>query len=210
MSASIHKELLSLAKTDYPEIHALITHNGVVELEAKTSDEFFPYMAKTVVSQLLSVAAAGTIWKRVIELAEQQNKGLKDIFSTEHEQAVRDCGLSNSKFKAISGLKVLLDNDADFAETVLASNYQQVRKLITSLWGFGEWSADICAIFYCALPDVYAPKDVAVVNGIKKLCKDTKSPEQIADDFSPYKSYFCRHIWLGTNNGYIDSIKGTK
>ena len=206
MPTSIHKNLLKISKTSYPTINSLIEHNGVIELEPKKEIELFPFMAKTVVSQLLSVAAASTIWGRINELANSEGREIKDLFCAEHEKAVRACGLSNSKFKAISGFKELLDAELGFAKTLLIADYNEIKKSITSLWGFGDWSADICSIFYCGLPDVYAAKDVAVVNAIKKLCGDAQKPEHIAKQFSPYQSYFCRHLWLGINNGYIASV----
>ena len=203
MTTKIHKKLLESAASRYPDLHKMIDLNGVIEIHPGKASELFDYLARTVVGQQLSVTAAKTIWQRVEQLAESRKVSEAALFSLENEEEIRSCGLSRSKFKAICGLTQAIKSGSLDGQQLLSAEYEQVLEMITALWGFGSWSADMCAISFCGLKDIYPEKDVSIVNGLQKVCGTKDSSEQIAQAFSPYRSYLCHHIWRGMDNGFI-------
>ncbi|MCP4271996.1 MAG: hypothetical protein GY781_08515 [Gammaproteobacteria bacterium] len=203
MYKHIHKTLLDKSKNKYPNIYNLIVHNGLIETNQYNHEEFFEFMARTVVSQQLSDAAANTIWGRIKSLAEDEKCLIIDLFCPENSIPVKGCGISGNKFRAISELRSALKKKLICPKTIISSIYEEVISKITSLWGFGLWSADMCAIFYCNLPDIYPENDVAIIRGIEKLCLEDVNHKTVAQDFSPYRSYLCHHIWMGVDSGII-------
>jgi len=195
--------LLDKSKNKYPKIYNLIEHNGLIETNKYNHKDFFDFLARTVVSQQLSDAAAKTIWGRIEDLANNKQCLVFDLFCSYNELSVKGCGISSNKFRAISELRTALENKLICPETVLSSNYDEVINIITSLWGFGIWSADMCAIFYCTLPDIYPETDVAIIQGIKKLCGEYVNHISVANEFTPYRSYLCLHIWMGVDSGFV-------
>lgn len=201
---------MSAADIHHPDLADVIRLNlsnhedsaDLIAVDAGDKADCFRFLARTVVGQLLSAKAARTIWYRVEQLAVANTVGLIDLFSGDHQSTLREAGLSGSKYKTIAGLRFELNGDPDFATRLLKSDYADIKAQITSLWGFGDWSADMCAIFYCGLPDVFPLKDVAIINGLNKLCSG-EEPEPAAARYAPYRSYLCKHIWLGFNTGYI-------
>ncbi len=203
MYKHIHKTLLDKSKIKYPNIYNLIVQNGLIETNQYSPEDFFEFMARTVVSQQLSDAAANTIWGRIKDLADNSKCLIIDLFYPENNIPVKGCGISGNKFRAISELRTALEKKLICPKSVISSNYEEVISTITSLWGFGLWSADMCAIFYCNLPDIYPENDVAIIRGINKLCLEEDDHITVAQDFSPYRSYLCHHLWMGVDKGLI-------
>ena len=209
----IHNQVLQIADSHHPDFAELIRLNlsnlsnqtidaEKLSLQSKHESECFQFFARTVVGQLLSTKAASTIWQRLVQLASSNSVALSELFHQKYEEDVRACGLSRNKYRAICELANELEDNKYFTAQLLTSDYAQIKTKVTAIWGFGEWSADMCAIFFCAQPDVFPPKDVAIMNGLKKLCAE-EPPAVAATRYSPYRSYLCKHIWLGFNTGYI-------
>lgn len=186
MSKVIHSKLLEISEASGTALFELIKRNGVMYIEPESSSRLFGFLARTVVGQQLSAKAAGTIWDRVEFLASTNETTLTNLFSGAFEQDVRACGISKNKYKAISALKNTLDSDELCVDTLLSSSHENITEMITGMWGFGRWSADMTAIFFCGLQDVYPDTDVAINHGLSMLIGSYPSPEKLADfDLSP-------------------------
>ncbi len=199
----VHNFLLKKSSNHNGKINTLINLNGPINIEKQDSDKLFYFLARAVVGQQLSSKAAKTIWDRIIKLSNKYDKEIIDIFKMKHHKAIRNCGISSNKLKAIVGLRDKINRSHDYAENLLDAEYSFVIESISSLWGFGNWSADMCAIFYCGLSDVFPETDSAIVQGMKKLCGDNTDPIKEARRYSPYRSYLSKHIWCGLDTGRI-------
>jgi DNA-3-methyladenine glycosylase II len=202
--SDIHELLLQCSSKHHTRIHSLFIQNGPITIEAMPSSMFFEFLARTVVGQQLSAIAARTIWVRVESLANEQKLEIFELFQKNNEESLRLCGISRAKIRAIIELRTSLENNLISASTILASDYEDVVSSITNLWGFGRWSADMCAIFYCGLQDIFPDNDAAIEKGLKKLCGVDVDSESTFHLYTPYRSYLCRHIWHGLDSGYID------
>ena len=70
------------------------------------------------------------------------------------------------------------------------------KKTITSLWGFGDWSAEMIAIFYLGKTNIWSEKDLILNKGINQICDQCKlTPDELLKIVDPYQSYLALHIW---------------
>ena len=70
------------------------------------------------------------------------------------------------------------------------------KKSIKSLWGFGDWSAEMIAIFYLGKTNVWSNGDLMLKKGIDEICEDSEiTPQELVDLVDPFQSYLALHIW---------------
>ena len=204
MSKATHKKLLE-ATRDLQFLNRLIENNGVIHLRKKSEDQLFEHLCKTVVSQQLSNKAADTIWNRISNISRLQHDSLFDFVSHENSENIKSCGLSKFKLKAIIGLKEALSTNKISKEIYSTSDPQIIIDEISKLWGFGKWSAEMTALFFFALPDVWSEDDVALRRGLNIISqKENTSPNDILYLMTPFKSFFSMHIWKGLDDGSIN------
>ena len=86
-------------------------------------------------------------------------------------------------------------------------NESELSLFIQSLWGFGPWSAEIIAMFFYGMPDIWAKKDLILNRYIKLIAKlENESYENIIQVYSPFKTYLALHIWKANNSGLFKEI----
>jgi len=194
MSEQVHLQLLQATK-GLVSLRQAIENNGVMSLSAQQPVQFFIYLARSVAAQQLSNAAASTIWSRVIKAAGSE-AGLYDFCVESHYQQLRGCGLSNSKVKTILGLRSALES-GELGDSLFQSQDRKfITQELTKLWGIGPWTADMAAIFFFALPNIWAPGDAALVRGLEFFAsKEGVEPTMILKLTEPYHSYLALHIW---------------
>lgn len=172
-----------------------LTHDHVTA----TRDDFdLPSLAQTIVGQQLSTKAAATIWGRVaaaIDIHDPQS-----YLAATHDE-LRALGLSSQKVKYFHGLaEAVRDDKLDFAALKRASN-DDVIAALTSLKGFGVWSAQMMLIFALARPDVWPSGDLGVQEGLRMYRKlkerpDAKATEQYGlKKFGPHTSAAALLLW---------------
>jgi DNA-3-methyladenine glycosylase II len=196
------EHLLEVSKTICPAFHSIIVENGVLDVSRQKSDQLLVYLVRTVIGQQLSTSAARSIWSRVVDLLKHQECDLERLICEENRDLIQQCGISKNKVRAVFEIKKTFDQEPAFAEKILKSDYQSVVTRIESVWGLGRWSADMCAMFYCGLPDVLPMNDSAINKGAEKIF-ETRDLQTVAEQFSPYRTYMCLHIWRAIDGNYL-------
>ena len=209
MSESAHKHLLMVSKRTDTALNLIIRKNGIIHLQNSGAPNIFLFLARTLVGQQLSKGAADTIWRRMQAAAAGLELELCELCQESNMELIRKCGISSSKAKALLLLRRSYLDSIITDEAVMKSSYEDISELVTSLWGFGQWSADMVAIFYAKLPDVFPSKDVAVQRGLRILSR-LHCEHSIYDRYSPYRSYLCRHVWAALDSGLLDKIENPK
>jgi len=204
MSIAIHEKLLAKFKYRFPMVHEMLSANGVLCLREKKDVDFFAHMARTVAGQQLSKQAATTIWKRVLSEAERNGIGIFEFCGELHKDEIRKCGLSRSKVSAILSLKAAIENNEIVSKSLRQAPLDEIRKQVTKLWGFGDWSADMIAISFFGHPDVWAPGDAALQRGVKILSGGDAALEvEILRMVRPYRTYLALHVWRALDSKII-------
>lgn len=204
MTAQAHKHLLSKSRSHYQDIHKLIKTNGVIYLERRNDVSIFDFLARVVSGQQLSKSAAKTIYGRLEAFAADAELPLIEFVSEKNRERLLQCGLSRNKVKALLALKDAFNQRILVESASYAPTHEEISQKVTSIWGFGQWSADMTAIFYYGISDVWSDNDVSLQKGINILTGSIAEDSiKLVTRFSPYKSFLALHIWKGIDDGVL-------
>ena len=196
MNKKAHNHLLKVGNDYCPALSQIVSNNGIIEINVDKTIDVFECLAQTVVEQQVSYKAAKSIWKKVKASAESKGFDLIDYFDEKNKSSLRNDGLSQNKIKSIMGAKKAINDGLISLEKLEQLSYDDYKKLIKSLWGFGDWSAEMIAIFYLGRTNVWSDGDLMLSKGINEICLDTEtSPQQLIDMVDPFQSYLALHIW---------------
>ena len=196
MNKKAHNHLLKVGNDYCPALSQIVSNNGIIEINVDKTIDVFECLAQTVVEQQVSYKAAKSIWKKVKASAERKGFDLIDYFDEKNKSSLRNDGLSQNKIKSIMGAKKAINDGLISLEKLEQLSYGDYKKLIKSLWGFGDWSAEMIAIFYLGRTNVWSDGDLMLSKGINEICLDTEtSPQQLIDMVDPFQSYLALHIW---------------
>ena len=196
MTDKIHNHLLKISAEHCKPLAAIIKANGVINIEIPTDIELFDCLAQTVVEQQLSYKAAKSIWNKIKTSSEGRNIKLIDYFDSKYVAHIRKDGLSENKIKAILGAKEAVNGGEITLKGLSEMNDIEFKASITGLWGFGDWSAEMIAIFYLGRTNVWSEKDLILNKGINQICEQCElTPHELLEIVDPYQSYLALHIW---------------
>ena len=196
MSVDIHNRLLDLANKHCRPLETIILDNGVINIQVPNNLDVFDCLAQTVVEQQLSYKAAKSIWEKINNSAKELDMKLMDYLSEENTISMRNDGLSNNKIKAILGARVAVKSGDITLSKISEMDDETYKKTITSLWGFGDWSAEMIAIFYLGKTNIWSEKDLILNKGINQICEQCElTSHELLELVDPYQSYLALHIW---------------
>ena len=196
MGREIHSHLIEVSKKHCKPLQKLLQKNGVIEINVPKNFPLFDCLTQTVIEQQLAYAAAKTIWQRLNKAASSADQTLFQFCNQKNRANLKKIGLSGNKIKAILGARSAIKNGDLNADDLSVMNYEKLHKTITSLWGFGNWSVDMIAIFYYGMTNIWSDQDLVLNRGIESLCEKTDlSPEDLLQLVNPYQSYLALHIW---------------
>ena len=196
MGRDIHSHLIEVSKKHCKPLQKLLQKNGVIEINVPKNFPLFDCLTQTVIEQQLAYAAAKTIWQRLNKAASSADQTLFQFCNQKNIEVLKKIGLSGNKIRAILGAKSAIKNGALKSDDLSNMDYEKLHKSITSLWGFGNWSVDMIAIFYYGMTNIWSDQDLILNRGIKSLCEETDlSPEDLLQLVNPYQSYLALHIW---------------
>lgn len=155
-------------------------------------DDGFPALLKAIVSQQLSVAAADSIWKKLME-SEFLNPGAILLAS---EEDLRGCGLSRPKIRYA---RALAESEVDFEGLRQKSSEEVIAELVR-IPGIGLWTAEIYLMFSLGRADILAAGDLALQEAARVLFDLEERPKEkvlasMARQWSPWRSVAARILW---------------
>lgn len=123
-----------------------------------------------VVGQMLSIAAAGTIIRRLLDRFGNAAGVLKWAQRSCHRKGAA-CGLSQNKRKALAAWAEFSEGRKNLSGRWRRCELEDYRREITQLRGFGRWSADMIAIFHLGRMDVWPETDKGVDVAVRRIFK---------------------------------------
>ena len=155
---------------------------------------------RTIVSQLLSTAAARSINERLLA----EHGSVEAIIAWAMAAAEDDppaCGLSRAKRRAIGAWGRLLEAEGGCPrERWSTLPADRLLERIREVRGFGPWSADMLAIFGFGHPDIWPEGDVAVMRVARRLWPRRKPPS-IRRMVAGHGSYAALCCWSVIEHG---------
>jgi DNA-3-methyladenine glycosylase II len=191
------KQILDHLRQD-PVLCRAIDTVQLTDREAIT--DVYYYLLEAIVSQQLSVKASDTIFKRFLQLFENQYPVAEKLVEMDIE-TLRSVGLSQQK-------AAYLRNVAQFAlekgmeiEKIQSMSDEEAIVYLSAIKGVGKWTVEMILMNMNRL-DVFPYDDLGIRQAMIKLYglqSEGKTLENelfsIADRWIPYRSIACRYLW---------------
>jgi DNA-3-methyladenine glycosylase II len=158
----------------------------------------FSDLTEMVISQQISVKAADAIFAKLKMVMDAPVTA--ENFLKLREKDLRGAGLSSQKIDYLTGLAKAVQSKKFRIAALKRMNDDDVIDSITSIKGFGVWSAQMYLMFSLARPDVWPIGDLGVQNGAK-LYMDADSrmtPKELAiwgDRFAGHRTAASLLLW---------------
>lgn len=169
-----------------------------------TEDLTWPYFGpglssfiRIVCGQQVSTSAAQSIWEKV---QKQLAPLTPETLLNAPDETYRIAGLSGQKTSYIKGLsQETLAGNFDI-EALSALPDDKVTKAITSLKGFGPWSAEIYLMFCLARPDIWPAGDLGIQEGLRQYLGRDERPtidetRKLGERFAPRRTAASILLW---------------
>ena len=192
MQDALHRRFVATAEGLSPALGRDIAALGPIWFPERADHGPAAFLARAIVGQQISASAARGIWARVEGAAAAQGATLAEFLARVDAEALRQCGLSGNKTKAVLAIQA-----AAFVspfDGLHALDHAARSALLCAIWGIGQWTADMMAIFYYHEPDIWPAGDLAVQRGFKTYIGRGK-PEKAAALFAPHRSLLALYMW---------------
>ncbi len=155
-------------------------------------------IANLIIEQQISFKAAITVKKRFAKLID--GKSFEEIIQMSNNE-LQSIGISFRKADYIKNVfNFFKTNEIDFEYMT----DEEVIDCLTSIKGVGEWTAQMFLIFNLFRENIFSPKDLALINSIKKNYSisllDKIELEKLINQWSPYNTIACLLLWESIEN----------
>lgn len=165
----------------------------------------FEGLFRMIVEQQVSVAAAASIWRRVVEGLDGEVSPASVL--ARDTEALRGCGLSGQK--ARYGHEIARAHTAgliDFSHLGRLSDAEAVARL-TAIKGVGRWTAETFLMFCEGRTDVFPAGDIALQEAMRWADGTTLRPREKdacarAEAWRPHRSVAAHLLW-----GWYGAVK---
>ena len=155
-------------------------------------------IANLIIEQQISFKAAITIKKRFAKIVDKKSQSeIMNMSNTD----LQSIGISFRKAEYIKNVFRFFKNKTiDFDKM----SDKEVIDCLVTIKGVGEWTAQMFLIFNLFREDIFSPKDLALINSIKKNYQlesvGKGEIEKLTKNWSPYNSIACLLLWESVEN----------
>lgn len=179
-----------------PELAQVIRRAGPCALAP--DPDTFAVLTRSVISQLISVAAAKAITTRLY--AACKGKLTPSRVAALSDETLKVVGISGGKARAVRGVAAAYLDDKTFAKKLAAADDPTARAMLLPLWGVGAWTADMVLIFSLGHLDVFPVGDLVVRSGLKSVLGLAETPSQaeaarLGAPWTPARSVAAYYLW---------------
>ena len=186
------------------KLKKLIEEHGTFKLEKKKN--LCLYLCYSIMSQQLSSKVALVLRKRFIDLYGGEPTA-QQIVDTAFEK-LRGIGLSNAKVNYVQNVaRFDIEHGINHKKLARMSNEKAIEYL-TQIKGVGRWTSEMLLMFALCREDIFSPLDLGLQQAViglydlkhrkKKIM--TAKIVQIAEQWSPYRTYACLYLWRWKDN----------
>ena len=194
-SADIAHALDALA-SDHERIARALAQVGYPE--ERRRDHSFATLARIIVGQQVSVAAAASITRKLVDTLGGDLTAASVLNTPEED--LRGAGLSRQKVSYMQSLATAEASGQLSLTTLPTLSDDEATAAITAIKGFGEWSAHMYLMFSLGRPDIWPVGDLAVREGFKRIqgLEDRPTAAQLkplGEPYRPYRSALAMLCW---------------
>ncbi len=164
----------------------------------KTRGDSFTTLARAIVGQQISVAAAESVWNRVL-VAAKKKVSPKTILALSVED-LRAAGLSGRKVEYIRDLADHFHSGRLHANQWHGMDDEFIIKELCNIRGIGRWTAEMFLIFNMVRPDILPLDDVGLIRAIS-LNYFSGEPvsrheaREVAANWAPWRTVATWYMW---------------
>ncbi|MEQ8787343.1 MAG: DNA-3-methyladenine glycosylase [Pirellulaceae bacterium] len=178
-------------------LHAAVRRVGPCRL--KLQRDRFGCLARAIISQQISVAAARSIRGRLLELAGPDGITPQSLLRQSPE-SLRTAGVSPQKSRYLLDLAEKVHRGEVPLARIGRLDDEQVIESLTRIKGVGRWTAEMFLIFSLGRMDVLPVDDLGVRSAIRRLygladLPDKATCHEIGAPWRPYASVASWYLW---------------
>jgi DNA-3-methyladenine glycosylase II len=183
-----------------PVLGAAITRIGRCEMATRQRKDHLSALCGSIVSQQLSTKAAATIFGRLLALFPDGHIEDASAIAALSDAQLRGVGLSGQKVGYLRDLCARIADRRLMLDELEALPDEAVIERLTSVKGFGRWTAEMFLMFRLHRPDVLPAGDLGIVTAIQRLYRLRKRPDakrvlKIGEAWRPYRSVASWYLW---------------
>jgi DNA-3-methyladenine glycosylase II len=188
-----------------PILGAAIKEIGACGMADRQRKDHLTALIGAIVSQQLSTKAAATIFGRFLALFPEGQLTDAAAVAAFDDATLRGVGLSGQKVGYLRDLSArIADGRLNLDELDRLTDEEVIEKL-TSVKGFGRWTAEMFLMFRLHRPDVLPVGDLGIVKAVQRLYRLRKRPDpkrllKIGETWRPYRSVACWYLWQTLRN----------
>ncbi len=167
----------------------------------------FEIAARVVLGQQVTVAAARTLTRRLVEaFGDIMETGLPDlnrlfpsaaVIAAADPERIGKLGIVRQRVKALQSLAAALHEGRISLHR--GAPLQPTLDALRELPGIGEWSAQLIAMRALAWPDAFPATDIGVLNALQT--RDVKAVQAQAEAWRPWRAYAVMRLWQTLETG---------
>ena len=185
--------LESLSQLD-PDIKKALTTYGPPP--DRSLPATFQTLARSIVGQQISGAAASSVWNRM----KEAEVSTEDVISNLEPDDMMPLGLSRRKAEYIIGIAKEITSGDLVLESLPKLSGDEVQKRLVQIRGIGAWTADNYSLFALADLDAWPVADIALQEGMKILKSldvrpDVKTMESMGEPWKPFRGVGALILW---------------
>jgi len=170
---------------------------GAVPMGVRRGGSAFAYLARAILAQQISTAAARSIGQRMTDRWGWPWRPEQVLAASDDE--MRALGLSRQKASYLRDLAAHTNNGLPLQRLSRMTD-ERVIETLTVVKGIGRWTAEMFLIFHLMRPNVLPLDDIGLITGISKnyFSGDPVSrsdAREVAAAWSPYCSVATWYIW---------------
>jgi DNA-3-methyladenine glycosylase II len=183
-----------------PILGAAIRRIGVCGMADRQRSDHLSALVGAIVSQQLSTKAAATIFGRFLSLFPDMQIPSAEAIAAIDDATLRGVGFSGQKVGYLRDLSARIADGRLQLEELDTLPDELVIERLTSVKGFGRWTAEMFLMFRLHRPDVLPVGDLGIVTAVQKLYGLRKQPDaqrlqRIGEAWRPYRSVACWYLW---------------
>jgi len=195
-AAAVRRASRHLRRVD-PVMARLVSEVGPCRLRPRRDGTPFAYLARAIVAQQISVAAARSISGRLgLRFGTPLPPG--PILAAS-ERELRGLGLSRQKATYLQDLARQTLDGLPLASLARLSD-EDVIDALTVVKGIGRWTAEMYLMFRLGRPDVLPVDDLGLRSAMRRAYRMRALPppvrmRRVAAAWRPYRTVACWYLW---------------
>lgn len=178
--------------------------------EARHRPRGYNALLRTLIAQQISTHAARSIYGKLE--AGLGNLDTPEAILAAEDDTLRACGLSRPKITYARSLaEAVASGRLDF-EALQHMEDEDAIAVLSSVKGFGRWSAEIYLLFAEGRPDIWPADDLALQEAVKRLAELPERPKAratrlLAEGWRPHRgamAVFGWHYYAATSRRQDD------